>query len=421
MWICNCYKEYTMKKVLIWDTFQRINAGGPSGYLYNIHEYLQSNPTEQVTFLTDLVLDKYGDAEWLHPSWPWPYTYHPKTFLGHVWRQISKIYCFCIKPFKKVEYKVPNNIDIDKFDYVHIHQVTHFQQFKKLFPNYKGKIILTSHSPCPFSDELIERTAEEKSKLYRLVKLLRPYLLRLECDAYNKANYIMFPCAGARESYEKHEIIRKTFNSKNNKFFYVTSSLVDYLPDNKSQQKISDFGIPCDAFVISYFGRHIPIKGYDILTKVGLQLLEKHPKLYFLCGGNGIIPPPSHPRWIELGFIKNVDDLLPQSDLYILPNRETFFDLITLQIFRAGVPLALSLTGGNKYFLELPENEISGMAFFNIDDEDRIIKIVDDVMAMKISDSEQYNELRWSNRRLYEHYFTLDKYIKNYIRAIEQL
>ncbi len=408
-----------MKKVLIWDIFARLNVGGPLGYLYNIKEYLLNHPSEQITFYTDLVLEKYGDAEWLHPDTHTPY--RAKTFMGRIWMQLMRIYNICIMPFNGIEFHVPQDICIDEFDYVHIHQVTHFQQFKQLYPNYKGKVILTSHSPCPFSDELIERVAEVHSKRYKLARLLRSYLLHRECDAYDKTDYVMFPCAGARDSYEKHGIVRKTFMRNNKKFFYVPSSIIDYRPDLNAQQKLSDFHIPSDAFVITYFGRHIPIKGYDILTKIGVTLLEKYENLYFLCAGRGPIQPPRHPRWIELGFINNVDDLLPQSNLYVLPNRETYFDLITLQILRAGVPLALSSTGGNNFFKELPADETKGMMYFDINDENQMVRIVEDVVTLKDSSPLKYAEMRHSNRKLYESNFTLDKYINNYIDSINRL
>lgn len=408
-----------MKKVLIWDIFPRLNIGGPLGYLCNVREYLQSHPTEQISFFTDLVLAKYGDAEWLHPASP---GIHPsRTFSGKVCRNLVEKYNICVKPFIGIEFQVPQDINLNEYDYVHIHQVTHFQQFKRLFPDYAGKVILTSHSPCPFTDELIERVSGKHSMLNNFLMHVRPFLIRKECDAYNKADFIMFPCLGAREPYEQHSLFRKTFKRNDEKFFYVPSSIVDYRPNINIQQKISDFNIPSDAFVITFFGRHNQIKGYDILAKVGVTLLEKYPNLYFLCAGNGPIPPTQHVRWIELGFINNVDDLLPQSDLYVLPNRETFFDLITLQVLRAGVPIVLSNNGGNKYFQELPKQETTGMVLFDINDTDNLSRIIEHMMQKRKTSPKEYSELKQRNRRLFENYFTFDKYISNYIKMINQL
>lgn len=408
-----------MKKVLIWDLFPRLNIGGPLGYLYNVRQYLLEHPTEQITFFTDLVLEKHSDAEWLHPT-P-TYAGKPKTHLGQLWRRVAGIYNTSIMPFTGLEFDVPKDMNIDEYDFVHIHQITHFQQFKKIFPRYKGKVIITSHSPCPFSDELVERSASPHSKLFKWVKPLEPFLLHMESDAYDKTDLVMFPCVGAREPYEKNKTMRNAFARNSQKFFYVPTAIVDYQPDKKTAQKLSELGIPDASFVITYFGRHSTIKGYDILKKIGASLLEKNPKLYILCAGNGQIESPKHPRWIELGFINNVDDLLPQSSLYILPNRETYFDLITLQILRAGVPVILSETGGNNYFKELPQSETRGMQFFDINDEQQLEEVVTKCIKLKEEDPKKYQEMRIANRKLFENHFTLDKYVKKYIESINIL
>lgn len=39
-------------KVLIWDNFELQNTGGPSNYLYNIHEYLKDHPNNSIVFLS---------------------------------------------------------------------------------------------------------------------------------------------------------------------------------------------------------------------------------------------------------------------------------------------------------------------------------------------------------------------------------
>ena len=412
-----------MKKVLIWDLFPRLNIGGPLGYLYNVREYLLEHPTEQITFFTDLVLEKYGDAEWLNPTSP--FKNEPKSRLGKLWRRLEGVYYTSILPFRGLEFIVPKDININEYDYVHIHQVTHFQQFKQLFPDYAGKVIITSHSPCPFSDELIERAASEKAKLYKWIQFFKPamrrYLISKECEAYDMTDYVMFPCAGAREPYEKDNEMRKAFTRNDNKFFYVPSAITDYRPDESVMQKLSDLNIPEDAFVITYFGRHNAIKGYDVLSQLGEKLLNKYPNLYFVCAGKGAIEPPQHPRWIELGFINNVDDLLPQGSLYVLPNRETYFDLITLQILRAGVPIVLSTTGGNVFFEELPLSETKGMTFFDINDEEQLKVIVEQLIQQKSNNPAAFKEMRQLNRKLFEQYFTLDKYVGKYLESINAL
>ncbi len=407
-----------MKKVLIWDYFPQKNIGGPAGYLFNVHKYLEEHPNSQITFLTDIVKKDYPDVEFQYQQIN---VRKRRIPFAQIFFQLEKAYEYCIKPFLTIPEDMPRNVDVNQFDFIHIHQADQVSQFAKLYPNYKGKLILTSHCPCPFTIERKDSAASKGSNLYKLLTFFNSLLLYPESRAYDKVNYIMFPCKGARESYEKNPKIKRSFIRNSRKFFYVPSAIMDHQVGNRDIQKLSELGIPDDAFVITYFGRHIPIKGYDILKDVGIKLLEKFPNLYFVCAGEGSVTPPVHQRWKELGFINNVDDLLPQSSLYVLPNRETYFDLITLQILRAGVPLLMSTTGGNKLFLELPASEIKGLVFFDIANIDHLEHLIAKMINLKQTSLEKYQAMGKLNRELFEKYFTLDKYISNYIKCINNL
>lgn len=407
-----------MKKILIWDVFTVINTGGPSGYLYQINEYLKKRPTKLITFVSDLFREKYGDAEW--PM----YNYGMKDFNNAKLYQLFKIYKAFFRPFRVAEYLVPSELDIDQFDYVHIHMLQQVSQFRILFPNYRGKIILTTHCPSTWTDECLMAVASPKSTLRKVIDaikpILRPLVLREEVSVYKQADYLMFPCKGAREPYEIEKKVKDVFKDSEKKFFYVPTSIEDYCPAVDCQ-KISEFGIPSNAFVIGYFGRHISVKGYDVLCHVGKELLDKYPNLYILCAGKGDIEPIRHDRWIELGFIKNVDDLLPQCDLYLLPNKNTFFDIITLQVLRSAVPIIMSDTGGNKYFENLPQEDTKGISIFSKDNIGAFVERTRQLIKLKETNNEMYKALRLANRNLYEKYFTMDKYINNYVNAINSL
>lgn len=186
-------------------------------------------------------------------------------------------------------------------------------------------------------------------------------------------------------------------------------------------QKYSELNIPADAFVITYFGRHISVKGYDILKQVGHKLLNKYPHLYFLCAGKGEIQPLNHPRWMELGFIHNANELMSQSSLYILPNRETYFDLVTLEILRAGIPIILSETGGNKFFHHFSDKELIGMDFFDINNIDDLIAKVENIIKQKSIEPAQYMKRKVANRNLFINNFTIDKFVERYLDLINKL
>lgn len=322
-----------MKKILIWYVNELTNTGGPRGYLYNIHEYLKDHPNDQITFLTDIIKP--------HKTKPVKKV-ASKNLIGKAVDDIKQIINYTWRRYQSKCSDIAG-LNINEYDIVHVHDVAEYYRFKNTFKNYSGKVVLTNHSPCPWAYEEMQRF-DRFVKLFRFVAVLR------ECQAYKKADYLLFPCKGAREPYEVDTRIKEIFKGNEKKFIYVPSSILDVNIDNSKIQKFSEFGIPENSFVITFFGRHNTIKGYDILKQIGESLLEKYPNLYFLCAGRGDIEPIKHPRWKELGFVNNTNELLYQSDLYISLNRETYFDLVVIEVLRSSTNLLLSSTGGNNYF-----------------------------------------------------------------------
>lgn len=392
-------------KILIWNYRKLANTGGPEGYLFNIREYLKSHPNDSVVFYSDLIK---SEKPTLRPSGK------KMNFFGRMVNDMKQIINLCWRYYHLPVPEIPNNFDINEFDYVHIHKIVDFYSFKNQFKNYRGKTILTTHCPCPWTDEML-------SHFDSFVHLFRPIILNWECKAYKMVDYLMFPCKGAREPYEKEFKIKKVFTQNEYKFFYVPSAIMDLKVDTKRMQKLSDIGIPNGSFVLSYFGRHTSIKGYDILKEVGAKLLDKYPNFYILCAGRGDIEPYRHKRWIELGFINNVHELLYQTDLYISANRETYFDLVVLEILRSSTKMIMSSTGGNNHFKEHDKKEREGLDFFDINKEDELIDLVENAIKQKIADPESYKKSCEANRNLFLNYYTMDSFIPNYIKAIYKL
>ena len=144
-------------------------------------------------------------------------------------------------------------------------------------------------------------------------------------------------------------------------------------------------------------------------------MLPKYPNLYFLCAGKGDIAPLQHSRWIELGFISNTAELLHQSDLYVLPNRETYFDLIALEVMRSSTPILLAENGGNRYFLSLASQECGGVFYFSVDEVNTLCGLVEEMISIKQSNPLEYSKKGQMNRALYEKYFSMHTYIRNYL------
>ncbi len=416
-------KEKEMK-VLIWDMFELRNTGGPSGYLYNIHEYLKEHPNDNICFLSDLLPVSDSDVtsnndtneDNITPKRKksiWQKTLSILELFPRLKNIVTKTIDYTYRLYHLKWPSVENYINLDEFDFIHFHFLIHVKQFKNTYPDYRGRTIVTSHTPCPWTYETIDADPS--------IRYLRSIMIRQECRLYRTADYLMFPCKQAKEPYEHNRHIKSTLNRMESRTFYVPTSIIHYPENSLEIPKRSKFNIPESAFIVAFFGRHSLIKGYDILKKIAEDAFEKIPNLYFLCAGGGDIKPLNHPRWIELGYISNVKEIMQICDMYVLPNRETYFDLVVLECLRAGLPLSVSNTGGNKYFKTLASNETQGISYFDISRPEEAVNQIEHFYTLKKTDGNIYNNLRDSNVTLYNNHFTLGKYIESYIISLTSI
>ena len=225
----------------------------------------------------------------------------------------------------------------------------------------------------------------------------------------------MFPCFDARECYEKEKLYKELFVRRNDDFYYVPTAILELDFERKYDNFFfRKYGIPDDAFVISYIGRHSEIKGYDFLKNIALKVFENNPNIFFVVGGKeeplkGI----NHSQWIELGWINNADEIIFQSDLFILPNRETYFDIVLLEVLRAGVPVLMTLTGGNKYFYALSKEKREGLFFYSNNALDSAVSIIE--RLYKTKKDRGLLSMRQANKQLWKQEFSLERYIIEYV------
>ena len=174
------------------------------------------------------------------------------------------------------------------------------------------------------------------------------------------------------------------------------------------------YGIPQDAFVISYVGRHNEIKGYDALKEIGKQLLDANDNTYvFIAGTEGPLYHLEHNRWIEVGWTKDPGSVIQASDVFVLPNKETYFDLVMLEVLSLGQIVVASYTGGNKYFAKYENSGI--FLYSNNAEAENIINTL-----IKMSEVER-NELRKKNLELYKAEFTNEAFAKRYIDSLHKI
>lgn len=384
---------------MIW--FEKKNLkpeGGPAGYLYNLNKFLEKI---------------YGDN----------ISYKPKfKKIGKIKKKLQRY--FYRKFYDKINYNKKelqmslkvyervNEKELENFKLIHFHDT------KELFKNY-NKIncikVLTSHSPQLRSLEELESIYDKKI-LDREKKFVEEYK-RYDYIAFEKADYIIFPCLEAMESYEKDitmkKILEKKLDEKRIKFLLTGIEYKEIKKDGEYFYK--KYKIPKENIIITYIGRHNEIKGYDLLVKAGRILLEKYKNLYFIIAGkeNEKIEKLYHPRWKEIGWTKEGFNLMKNCDLFILPNRETYFDLIFLELLSQNTTILCSETGGNKYFKKYNSEKINFFESENIDD----LVLQFEKLYPKLKKLKENN----SNEKIYFENFTVDIFGENYLKLMEEI
>lgn len=367
-------------------------VGGPLGYTYNLTE---GNSFDKI------------DVSFLPPdnkkksSLPRPLFNFLQVFYGFI----------KIKKFKE-------GIDVDSdylngFDFIHFHSTIDLYKTRKSLENYKGKVLLTSHCPKPMHREIYE---DQFSKIERVIfgKQKMRFYERVDAFAFDNADYIIFPCKEAEEPYYKNWGKYKEIRLRNNeKYRYIPSGVIKKEPTIGKESIITSLHLQ-EKKVFSYVGRHNATKGYDILKKYASKILSDDEDAVFLvCGKEYPMTGLNNPRWLEIGWTKDADSYINASSYFILPNRETYFDLVALEVLSLGTIIIASRTGGNKYF-----ERFSDCGIFLYKDDDEFYQIVDYLNTLT---EEEKIALRERNKELFKMHFSNTVFAKNYEKMILEL
>ena len=174
------------------------------------------------------------------------------------------------------------------------------------------------------------------------------------------------------------------------------------------------YNIPSDGFVISYVGRHNTVKGYDILKDIVADYFNIDDNAWVISAG---LESPfrrlEHPRWKEIGFTNDPHSLIGASDVFILPNRVTYFDIVMLEILSLGKIVIASRTGGNKYFEKMG---LDGVLLY--DNKEEAIKQLVSVRKMS---SEERLKLGCKNKEFFDKYLSSSAMYDSYMLMLNSL
>ena len=369
------------------------NQGGPKGYIYNLLLGCEKIGT-RVEFICESKNTNNSDKN---------------NRKEHKYC-ISFIYDLrVIAYFFKRGIRLKKNIKLKNREYkmLHVHCSEDVYYLRK-FIKYKGKIIFTPHRPEELENEYINNINKNIKGKHFIVKLLARYI---EKESYKMCDAFIFPSKGAMEIYYNFPGFKKYGKNKIIKYVYTGVEKNEIKICKKRYR--ADLNIENNDFVISYIGRHNKIKGYDLLTSISEDFIKN--KIFCICAGNkdGVENIPNNKYWKELGYINNSEELMNASDVIVIPNRNTYFDLVIIEALSVGKIVITSNTGGN---IDISE-KTNGIILFDSSNEKDLLNKIIKVKALNI---EEKKELENDNFKFYEKYCTLNAFAKNYIKIIDE-
>lgn len=382
-----------INKVLIYMNESDLKpVGGPSGYLYNLNLALKKQGIENIKFINSSN-PTFSIKNSIKQKLP---EYFIKNLLS-----VKLIYDVFNIPKKSI-------INFNDYNMIHFHSTRALYLNLKALADYKGLVLLTSHTPKPYHLELLE----DKNMFYNI---RRNIFQRYDHFAFERADYIIFPCEEAEEPYVNNwEDFVKIKEKKHKSFKYLLTGTKKCFETLTKYEIRKKYNIPDNAFIICYVGRHNEVKGYDLLKEIGKVMLPFSDEIFFLIAGvERPLTGLNHDRWIEVGWTDDPHSIISASDIFVLPNKETFFDLVMLEVLSLGKVVLASNTGGNKYFQKFNQKSIM---YFN-NKEEAIAKLKDFIKLPK----EERENMALANRKLYEEYFTLECFLQNYLNVLNEI
>ena len=388
-----------MANVLIFQPISDLKpTGWPNWYLYNLNNWFKKNHSNiKISFLPPLIenkdkkkkyqiiLDKLKKYEIMKKIINYLYVYKYIFFWGK-----------------------PNYIDFNKYDIIHFHSTRNLYLYRNYLKNYKWKIIVTSHSPKPYYQEFID-TLMIKPDIF-----IKKKLEYREIYAFNRADYILFPCKESEECYyNQRNKYSKIHEDNKNKYIYLETWLIPIeLKDTQTKLR-EKYKLKKDDYVICYVWRHNEVKWYDSLKKLwDIYLKRNHKSKFLIAGKEEPLKWLKNDRRIETWWTDKPYEIIKSWDIFVLPNKETYFDLILLEVLSLWKPIVLTKTWWNKYFEKFFD---SWIFFYDYDNQDEFNSILDRLQH------ENLDRLWKKNKKIFDENFTSEIFAKKYIELYNSL
>lgn len=310
-----------------------------------------------------------------------------------------------------VDAPVDTGVNLNQYDIVHFHQSDQMYRERKGLENYKGIVVYQPHSPIPYGQE---QYVHMPKNIKNRIENIEQRLDAMDRYCFDRADYIIFPCPEAEEPYANSWTYFSEIKArKPESFKYVLTGITPAEAKRTRSEVLKELNIPEASFVISYVGRHNYVKGYDILKEVAAKYFKFDDNAYVISAGTeSPYTRLVHNRWREIGFTRDAHSYIAASDVFLLPNRVTYFDIVMMEVLSLGKIVIASRTGGNKFF---EKNNVRGVLLY--DTEEDAISLLRRVKSMSLEEREFLGN---SNKDFYTQYLTVPKMYDRYIDIMSE-
>lgn len=383
-------------KYIFFDGKLLKRSGGPSTYLYNLRNGLIKKNDKSINFIYDESDSKSLNGE-------------KQKIKKILLKRFPKLYERLLMKKRMSCSGIYNQLNkIEAKDIIMFHMTMDFAKaFSKC--DKDAVKVLMSHSPEVAAKQMAESLKSQNSKC-KFKYTEKQYYKKFDLFSFKHADVIVFPSKESMEPYyQTCDDFAQIIENKRIEYIETGTEELEYKFTKEEFRRMHN--IPEDAFVLCFIGRHNKVKGYDNFIKICSTLLEEYPDFYVLTAGIGEIKSPIHERWIDIGWTNDPGSIANCSDLFILPNKRTYFDLILLEMLSIGKTCLVSNTGGNKTVAKYTDGVIT---YNDIDSAIEIIK--------KIYNDKDLNErLGKLNQKIYKERYTIDAFASRYIELMKKL
>ena len=308
-------------------------GGGPSGYLYNLHQAGELYGTENFVVRFDSCTIERVNSVFLKLRWPHVLARHLKPLKYIVLLLLGqKLLC-------EGESAKPDAL-------VMVHTAPHAARILRK-KQLNAKLIFMPHAPTSFTDEVMGEVDLRHGRSV-FFGFYRNVLKRLELRLMSSSDLMV---VAAREGVEAY------FDGRGvpaRELVEVTSGVPGFSASVDRTAARKALALPVGKLVVGYFGRYNQDKGYDFFRSE-VSAMEQDDFVMFISAGVGVLAAEHSSNYKNFGWRSDVDVLMSACDVVVTPNKHTYFDLLPLEALSLSRPVFASRTGGNKRLAHLSD------------------------------------------------------------------